>query len=210
MERKTPPGRRAKLPSPGVTLALVALFAALAGTAAALPGKDTVDSGDIIDSEVKAGDIARNAVTGKHVKEKSLGRVPDARAVAGTRVQRFRLLAPFDSPEQNLTLGGIRLDASCDGGQPQFFAGKARDMLAVFHSSGLIQDPVPIEPFGKQEASYTAGDSEPLAAVGSNAGQVTAHVLWGDGRATQIDAAYRNTLPGGGLGCIFWGQVASD
>jgi hypothetical protein len=44
-------------------IALVALFVALGGTAAALPGKNTVDSGDIKKKAVKTRDIAKQAVT---------------------------------------------------------------------------------------------------------------------------------------------------
>jgi hypothetical protein len=51
-----------KLPSPVTVIALVALVAALGGTAVALPGKNTV----------KRDDIAKNAVNGKKVKNESL------------------------------------------------------------------------------------------------------------------------------------------
>jgi hypothetical protein len=41
----------------------VAVFLALTGTAAALPGTNSVDSGDIINGQVKAGDLGVEAVT---------------------------------------------------------------------------------------------------------------------------------------------------
>jgi hypothetical protein len=43
--------------SPALVLSVVALFAALSGAAVALPGANTVDSGDIIDDKVKSVDI---------------------------------------------------------------------------------------------------------------------------------------------------------
>jgi hypothetical protein len=59
-------------PSPAMAVAFVALLAALSGTAVALPGKNTVDSGDLKKNAVKNADIAKNAVNGKKVKNSSL------------------------------------------------------------------------------------------------------------------------------------------
>jgi hypothetical protein len=58
----------ARRPSPAMAVAFVALLAALSGTAIALPGTNTVDSGDIVNGQVKGKDIRNNAVTGKKVK----------------------------------------------------------------------------------------------------------------------------------------------
>lgn len=204
------PRMRRPLPSPASALALVALFAALAGTSLALPGRNTVDSGDIANGEVGAKDIAKNAVKGKHVKESSLAPVPDADAVGGQRVRAFQIEMPDDAPTESFSQGGVRLDADCDGGAPTLFAAKVRDLPAVYHSFGMEQDPGPLEVYGKDEGSFVAGDTEPLSNPGSNAGQVTVHVLFDDGRSTQIDGAYRNVPPGGGSGCSFWGRVMSD
>jgi hypothetical protein len=60
-------------PTPAMAVAFVALLAALSGTAVALPGINTVDSGDIKNGQVKGKDIGRSAVTGKKVKNGSLG-----------------------------------------------------------------------------------------------------------------------------------------
>jgi hypothetical protein len=85
-------------PSPAMVLAFIALLAALSGTAIALPGKNTVDSGDLKPNAVKSGDIGRgqvknsdigrnavngakirnNAITGADIRESSLGQVPSA------------------------------------------------------------------------------------------------------------------------------------
>jgi hypothetical protein len=46
----------------GNVIGYVALFVALGGTAVALPGTNTVDSGDIINGQVKSADIANNKV----------------------------------------------------------------------------------------------------------------------------------------------------
>jgi hypothetical protein len=55
-------------PSPAMAVAFIALLAALSGTAVALPGRNTVDSGDLKRNSVKAADIARNAVTGPKIR----------------------------------------------------------------------------------------------------------------------------------------------
>ena len=45
----------------------LALFFAISGTAMALPGSNTVNSGDIINGEVKSPDLGNNAVTTKRI-----------------------------------------------------------------------------------------------------------------------------------------------
>ena len=78
-------------------VAYVALFFALSGSAYALQGKNTVDSGDIKNGQVKTADVANdkgkgalkgadiaaNTLTGKDISEGSLGQVPSAQD-AGT------------------------------------------------------------------------------------------------------------------------------
>ena len=83
-------------------LAVAALFIVLGGTAVALPGKNSVDSGDIRNKTVKTKDIAKqavtekkladNAVTGAKADEASFqglvkgdGRQSDGRAIPSTR-----------------------------------------------------------------------------------------------------------------------------
>ncbi len=61
-----------RTPSPALVVAFIALLAALSGTAVALPGKGTVDSGDLKRGAVKRSDIARNAVNSAKVKNGSL------------------------------------------------------------------------------------------------------------------------------------------
>jgi hypothetical protein len=53
-------------------VALTALFIVLGGTAVALPGKNTVDSGDIHNKAVKTKDIAKQAVTEKKLADGSV------------------------------------------------------------------------------------------------------------------------------------------
>ena len=80
--------RFARRPSPAMAVAFVALLAALSGTAVALPGKNTVDSGDLKKNAVKAPDIARNAVTGPKIRNGAVTRSKIRNgAVNGQKVQ---------------------------------------------------------------------------------------------------------------------------
>ena len=71
------PFRRGR-PSPAMAVAFVALLAALSGTAVALPGSNTVDSGDLRRGAVKNADIARAAVTGSKIRND---------AITGSKIQ---------------------------------------------------------------------------------------------------------------------------
>lgn len=59
-------------PTPALVVAMIALVAAMSGAAVALPGKGTVNSGDIKDANVRAKDLKRDAVRSKHVKSRSI------------------------------------------------------------------------------------------------------------------------------------------
>jgi hypothetical protein len=85
-------------PSPALAVAFIALLAALSGTAVALPGRNTVDSGDLKRNSVRSSDIRagavktselganavtsakvrNNTVTGNDVDESTFGKVPSA------------------------------------------------------------------------------------------------------------------------------------
>jgi hypothetical protein len=55
-----------------MVVAFIALLAALSGTAVAVPGKNTVDSGDIKKGAVKRSDVGTNAITSAKVRDDSL------------------------------------------------------------------------------------------------------------------------------------------
>jgi hypothetical protein len=68
------------LPSPATAVALVALVAALGGSAAALPGKRSVKRDDIAPNAVTGKAVKRNSLTGADIRERRLGEVPRAAA----------------------------------------------------------------------------------------------------------------------------------
>ena len=80
---RIPPTLRHRRPSPALVVATLALFVALSGFAVALPGRNSVDSGDIKNDEVKSvdvkngglrsGDILDETLVGADVADDSLG-----------------------------------------------------------------------------------------------------------------------------------------
>lgn len=120
----------ARRPSPAMVVAFVALLAAAGGSAVALPGKNSVDSGDIRRGAVKRSDIGRNAVngrkvamnsiTGRQVKEGTLGKVRRAESanvagsVGGVTFRPFRYVNEgTGDPTPILDFGGLTITASC-------------------------------------------------------------------------------------------------
>jgi hypothetical protein len=97
-------------PSPAMVLAVIALIAALSGTAFAALGKNTVGSRQLKKKAVTTGKIANNAVnsakvangslTGTDINVKALGKVPSAESA--------------DSASNAGTVGGH--SAACPGG----------------------------------------------------------------------------------------------
>ena len=69
-------------PSPALIVAMIALVAALAGSAVALPGKSQVDKNDIKKNAVKGKQVKNDSLTGDDVNEATLGQVPSAATAA--------------------------------------------------------------------------------------------------------------------------------
>jgi hypothetical protein len=115
--------RIGRLPSPSMAVAFIALLAALGGTAVALPGTGTVNSGDIRNSTIRTQDIKNNSgvrtqdirnstirgrdvrnntLRGNDINEASLGIVPSAtnantatRAISADRAGAVNGRTPF-------------------------------------------------------------------------------------------------------------------
>jgi hypothetical protein len=107
-------------PSPAMAVAFIALLAALSGTAAALPGKNGVDSGDIKNGQVKGRDIAKNAVTGKKVKNSSLIG-PDVKnaSLTGLDINESSLgKVPSAAASDNATHASAADNSAALGGDP--------------------------------------------------------------------------------------------
>lgn len=74
MIRSNTPSRKRFLPTPALIVALVALFAAMSGAAVALPGKSTVDSGDIVNETIKSKDVKDGKLKTQDVQDETLTR----------------------------------------------------------------------------------------------------------------------------------------
>ena len=114
---------RRRLPAPGLVVAIVALVAALAGSAVALPGKNTVDGNDLRAGVVKAKNIKNsavtrakirvNAVTGARVANESLsGADINETSLGGPLLRGFS----FDTDDSGEGTGVRQAFATCPAG----------------------------------------------------------------------------------------------
>jgi hypothetical protein len=91
---------RNRRPSPALVISVIALCVALAGTAGALPGRNSVKSNDIAHGAVRAGDlgavVVRTAV------------IPDVDPTAGDGVWTSSTNSAFCRPGERLISGGVR------------------------------------------------------------------------------------------------------
>src|SRR5919197_3055577 len=106
----------------GNVVGYIALFFVLTGgTATALDGSNTVFSDDIVNGEVKAGDLAGRSVTGGKIRDGQVGN-PDlaADAVTGEEVADFSLTGAdvFDN-----SLTGADVNESTLGEVPSALTG---------------------------------------------------------------------------------------
>lgn len=169
----------ARRPSPAMVVAFVALVAAVGGTATALPGTGTVDSGDLRKGAVKRADIAKNAVngakvangsiTGSDVKESTLGKVGRAEtaniagSVGGVTFRPFRYANDgTGAEEQILEFGGLTIAASCSFDVLSLTAGsKVPDAELGGYT---VEADDPSDPTGPQNEAYDV-DFDPGDAV---------------------------------------------
>jgi hypothetical protein len=109
-------------PSPAMLVAVIALVAALAGSATALKGKNKVDKNDIRRNAVQGKQVKDDTLKGADVDEATLGQVPSA-ATAGAAERSAGLeglarIAPVtisdNAPETSLaTLGPFTIALAC-------------------------------------------------------------------------------------------------
>ena len=74
---------RGRAGAAALVVAVLAFVAALTGFAGALPGKNTIDTGDIKRNAVRSSDIKNDRVTGNDVKESTL-KIPVSALPAGS------------------------------------------------------------------------------------------------------------------------------
>jgi hypothetical protein len=176
-------------PSPALAVAFVALLAALSGTAVALPGVNTVDSGDIRNRQVKAKDIGRNAVTspkikngavtsadaknegltGRDINEGTLAQVPSAASagVANSLASGDVNATTVSNPPGALTT----VEASCDAGLKGISAGLRVDNPASQFLIDLY--PVDLDTWAARVANDGSGGNATLFIICGSVNTVT-------------------------------------
>ena len=111
-------------PSPATVIACLALFFAVAGgSAIALQGRNSVDSGDIKPKAVKTSDIANNAVTTKKIKNNHVRAADIQNNAVGTgEIRNGQVRAANIAPAENVRLVGTP-------GNPTFATGGEGDCI---------------------------------------------------------------------------------
>jgi hypothetical protein len=194
----------------------IALFVALGGgTAVALNGSNTVQSDDLgPGAQVKAPDVAANAVNGANVKDGSLG-IGDLSANA--RVHKLEFDAPANTPKTPLaTIGNAQLSAQCLGGPGVFVylknvSTKTGTMNVFFTDQQSSNGSIQLHSSGQfvgtgAEFTIDGNDNSATGGIGAGAfdrseGQV---VFRTPGRVTTINF-HAFTTTNGGARCEFYG-----
>ena len=143
--------------APALVVSLVALFAALSGAAMALPGTESVNSGDVKNESLKSvdlkdgkavagSDVIDESLTGTDVDESTLGQVADAATLNGKAPSAFLSSSVYkkeSAVEAGTTLGdGTEvISVACDPGDVLLTGGPANiksttTLLESFPSPG--------------------------------------------------------------------------
>jgi hypothetical protein len=129
---------------------IAAVFIALTGTAAALPGKNKVDSGDIRKGNVKLSDLATNSVdsskvvddalTGADIQESSLEGIEGPQGEQGAQGERGPQgpRGPAGPAGSNATVNGVAAGGELAGTYPDPLI--AVDAVGVDEVNGLVTD----------------------------------------------------------------------
>jgi hypothetical protein len=161
-------------PSGAMAVAFVALLAALSGTAIALPGTNSVDSGDIKNSAVKTkdiknndvrsgdvrnstlkgADVKNNSLTGLDINESSLGKVPSA--------------AQADSATNATNATNATTAAEAAPTKHWFLQLSEGQSADVFSIGGIVLNASCADAAGTTELNYTLSGPAGFAAAGDD------------------------------------------
>jgi hypothetical protein len=158
-------------PSGAMAVAFVALLAALSGTAIALPGTNSVDSGDIKNNTIKSkdirnnnvrsgdirngtltgGDVKNDSLTGLDINEASLGKVPSAAQADSATSATNATTAAEAAPTKHWFV--------------QLSEGQNAD---VFSIGGIVLNASCADNLGDTELTYTLSGPAGFAAAGDD------------------------------------------
>jgi hypothetical protein len=153
-------------PSPAMAVAFVALLAALTGTAVALPGTNTVNSGDIVNNTIRSKDVRNNNLRGKDVRNGSLsGRDVRNGSLTGADVRNDSLTG---ADVRNDSLTGADVNESTLAKVPNAAHADTADTATTANSAGsvtgLLNFPLTRAPAA---ASLAAAPQVPLGSRGN-------------------------------------------
>jgi len=194
-----------------------------AGSAQALTGTGTVDSGDIKDGQVKRVDIAPSAVdgarvgdntlTGKDIVESKLATVPNADKVDGLHAAKFTktyTAVGATARTKVAAVGGLEVWAGCseDGGDPiDHYADivvRSTVAGATLTRSTVSGSSVQMSYF----AGFDAGEEQVVASGGLNSGHVDLVYSTPSGKVVEANIAFAGLLDVGGSNkCFMHGTV---
>lgn len=113
-------GLRSRVTSAHLIAGVALLFAVGGGSAVALKGTNSVDSGDIRNGAVRSADVGANALRGIDIREQSLdcGAIPDADCSTDTANPIVRGATANDGggDVDLVSIGGFRFFLDCAGG----------------------------------------------------------------------------------------------
>ena len=189
-------------PSPATVIAFIALLVALSGTAVALPGRNTVDSGDIKNrvirnqdlrdnavtgakvrgnsltgSDVRSlggGDVNDNALTGNDIDEASLGQVPQAASAGAVNgITRVpQVTIPVGATQQIASKGPLTLSLVCTDTGGGNI--QATMQMTTTASNAAASSEIP----GDTDGDLDPGDSPAMGTTPADTGQTLQHTDW--------------------------------
>lgn len=201
---------------------VVVIILAGAGSAQALAGTGTVDSGDIRDGQVKRVDIAPSAVngarvgdntlTGKDIVESKLGTVPNADKVDGMHAARFTktYTAAGTTPQALVaSVGGLQIYAGCTESLIDA-ADHDADIAVRSTVNGSTLSISSTTGSGAQTAIVTGFDAGEQQAFGgtTNAGQASLIYSTPAGKVVEVNLAWSGQADAGGTNrCVLHGTL---
>jgi len=131
-----------RAPAPALIVAIIALVAALTGSAVALPGKNSVQSNDIKKNAIRSKHVKNDSLKGVDIKESTLAQVPSAASAdSATDVgyqKPFNLRLSFGQDVEIASNGSVSLRARCvkDG---ELDGNSNQDGIAIYAKTTAAQ-----------------------------------------------------------------------